>query len=495
LDLTARGDAELQAALRQLDWGTGWLEVFAKRQMATAEPGTKERLQAVLDLMASTLGQDRFFGASGAFATSLATRLGCDRVSVGFMNRGRAQLRAMSHTAHFGQRADLVRGIEAAMDEAIDQQATVAVPASASDAPRITRAHEGLAARHGSGAICTVPLVDGDRMIGAMVLERIRVQPFDASTLELAEAAANLVGPILELRRRDDRWLGAKVFHSMRQGLAHLLGPQHVGLKLAAFAVAALATFLAVAQGDYRVAARTVMEAAERHAAVAPVSGYIREAPARAGDVVRRGQLLAALDDRELRLERARWSSQLEQFAKQQSAALAVRHAAQASIAGAQIEQARAQLMLAEDQLARMQVITGFDGVVVTGDLSQSIGSPVERGQVLFEIAPLTSYRVALQVDERDVSDVRVGQRGRLLLAAAPAQPLPFTVEKITPVSTAKEGRNFFRVEASLDQGAERVRPGMEGVAKIEVGRRHLVAIWLRPVIDWARLALWTWLP
>ena len=41
---------------------------------------------------------------------------------------------------------------------------------------------------------------------------------------------------------------------------------------------------------------------------------------------------------------------------------------------------------------------------------------------------------------------------------------------KITPVSTAKDGRNLFRVEAELGAHAdERLRPGMEGVAKIEV--------------------------
>jgi multidrug resistance efflux pump len=401
----------------------------------------------------------------------------------------------MSHSAHFGKRTDLVRAIGAAMDEAIDQQATVAVPAASGAAPRVARAHEALVARHGSSAVCTVPFADGSQMAGAVVLERTADQPFDASTIELAEAAATLVGPMLDLRRRDDRWLGAKALDTTRRQLGHLVGSRHVGLKLGVLAVIAASVFLVLARGDYRVSARTVMEAAERRAAVAPFGGFLREAPARAGDVVRRGQVLATLDDRELRLERARWASQLDQYAKQQSGALAARNAAQVSIAGAQIAQAQAQLALVDDQLARMRVVAGFDGVVVTGDLSQAIGSPVERGQVLFEIAPLAAYRVVLQVDERDVSDVKVGQTGQLLLAAAVSEPLGFSVEKITPVSTAREGRNYFRVEAKLQGGAERLRPGMEGVAKVEIGRRHLVAIWLRPVIDWARLAAWTWLP
>jgi len=39
-----------------------------------------------------------------------------------------------------------------------------------------------------------------------------------------------------------------------------------------------------------------------------------------------------------------------------------------------------------------------------------------ERGDVLFEIAPLEDYRVVLKVDERDIRDVAQGQHGELLL-------------------------------------------------------------------------------
>jgi hypothetical protein len=107
-------------------------------------------------------------------------------------------------------------------------------------------------------------------------------------------------------------------------------------------------------------------------------------------------------------------------------------------------------------------VVAPFDGSVVIGDLSQSIGAPVERGQVLFEVAPLADYRVVLQVDERDVTDVVVGQRGELLLTAWPADAVPFTVETITPVSTAREGHNYFpgRSQARSDAGAAATRHG-----------------------------------
>ena len=180
---------------------------------------------------------------------------------------------------------------------------------------------------------------------------------------------------------------------------------------------------------------------------------------------------------------------------KQYYEALGTRNAPQIQVLAAQVDQAKAQVALIDDQLSRTQVLAPFDGMVVTGDLSQSLGSPVERGQVLFEVAPLELYRIILQVDERDVAEVALGQRGRIVLSGFPNEPLPFTIEKLTPVSTANEGRNYFRVEARLQSVPERLRPGMEGVGKIEVDRRRLIWIWTHEVVDWVRLKIWQWMP
>jgi hypothetical protein len=50
-------------------------------------------------------------------------------------------------------------------------------------------------------------------------------------------------------------------------------------------------------------------------------------------------------------------------------------------------------------------------------------------------------------------------------------------------------------VEARLDQPHARLQPGMEGVGKIAIDERRLVWIWLRTLIDWGRLAFWSWTP
>ena len=165
------------------------------------------------------------------------------------------------------------------------------------------------------------------------------------------------------------------------------------------------------------------------------------------------------------------------------------------NVLAAQVNQADAQLQLAAEKLSRATITAPFEGVVVSGDLSQLLGSPVEQGKVLFEVAPLDAYRVILKVDERDVGYVQSGQKGELVLSGIPGERLTFSVSKITPVSTAEEGHNYFRTEARLERATQRLRPGMEGVSKIDAGQARLVWIWTRRLIDWIRLTFWTWMP
>ena len=119
----------------------------------------------------------------------------------------------------------------------------------------------------------------------------------------------------------------------------------------------------------------------------------------------------------------------------------------------------------------------------------------MERGDVLFEVAPLDAYRVIAEVDERDIDRIRAGQESRLMLPSMPGEIFTFTVELVTPVSTASEGRNYFRVEGRLESPTDRLRPGMEGVGKIKVGRRSLIWVWTHELVDWVRLQVWRWQP
>jgi len=494
LEFSGCSEYELLAMMRQLQWGCGWLEAYLRRADQGGSSAATGRLSRLLELTATALEHDRFRAAAMALVTELAIQTGCDRVGLGLRRGKHTKIYAVSHTAQFGEQTNLVRAITQAMDEALDQLETVIYPQA--DGERlVTRAHALLAEAGGAQAICTVVMSSGDTVLGALTFEHTDGQTFDHETIELLEHVAVLLGPVLEMKRRDDRWLITKTAESLRNLAMKFVGPRHYAAKLLGLLLGGLFVFLSLAEGDYRVTADAVLEGAVRRVMVAPINGYISKAQARAGDVVKQDQVLFSIDDRDLRLEYLKWSSQKEQVDRRYRDALAARNRSEVNIFKAQLDQAEAQLDLLEEQIARTQVAAPFDGIVVSGDLSQRLGSPVSRGEVLVSIAPLNAYRVVLKVDERRIADLKQGQVGQLILKALPQDQFSFVVERITPVSEAMEGRNRFRVEAGLTEGMELLRPGMEGSGKIIIDRRSLKWIWTHEIVEWFKLWFWYWWP
>jgi multidrug efflux pump subunit AcrA (membrane-fusion protein) len=433
-----------------------------------------------------------------ALANELAGRLHCDRVSIGIVNRRRngVQLKAMSHAATFVRKSQTADSIENAMEETLDQNAAVSFPLTASTERRIAVAHKSLVnGAGGRAAVASVILSSRGRSVGVITLERHRDQAFDDAAIQLCETVASLVGPMIDLQRDHGRLVSGRAVDFVHDGVRRVFGPRHPALKLAASAIVVLAGILAFATGEHTVSAKSVTEGVVQRAVVAPFDGFVQSAPIRAGDTVHEGDMLASLNDKDLVLDRLKARGDRDRLVQRHRDALAKHDRPEMVALSAQIHQSEAQLALAEAKLARTRLTAPFDGIVVSGDLSQSLGSPVERGKVLFEIAPLDRYRVILQVDERDVGYVSVGQKGRLALAGLPGRPLPLTLTKITPVAVAEEGRNFFRIEAHLDDNSLSLRPGLEGVGKIEVGQARLIWVWTHPLIEWLWLTAWKWIP
>lgn len=495
LDIAWREEGRLQAAMRQLQWGSGWLEVLLRRH---ADPGeaAQLRVKLILQLVSAFLERPGFRESAAAVATEIATQLGCDRVVLGLYAGKELKIEAVSHTVQFDRHANLLNATMAAMTEALDQAEPIVYPPDRDDRLVVTFSHAELAQMSGGGGIVTVPLCHGERQLGALTLERAPGFRFDTASVELTEGLAAMLGPLVDLKRSQQRSLAGHAADTAAGFWQKLVGPRHAGFKLTVLLVALLAGFLAFAEGAYRVSANARVEGEIQRSVTAPFQSYVRETTKRAGDTVGQGELLARLDDRDLKLERVRLQAQREQLGKQYREAMAKRDRATVRVVSSQIDQAEAQLALVGEQLARTEIVAPFDGILVSGDLTQALGAPLERGQVLFEIAPLDDYRVVLQVDERDITGIRVGQRGELVLSSMPQTVFPVSVRKITPVSVAKEGRNTFRVEAELAPDvATRLRPGMEGVAKIHVEDRRLIWIWTRELVNWVKLKFWAWTP
>ncbi|MBN3562577.1 HlyD family efflux transporter periplasmic adaptor subunit [Aliamphritea spongicola] len=486
-------EQDLHRALAVLQWSVAGIEVVdyqhRLQQLSQDQHGIAERV----DILARVMAEPDYPSAAVRLVTELAVLFNCDRVSLGEYKHNRSRLKHLSHSTQFGKRMNLVRCIEQVMDESLDQGQSIRFPQPDATAGEVVLAHRNLSEQQGDACVLSIPLYLHGEAHGALVLEGNPDVPFTDEQAELCQSIASLVMPALEDKRLNDRPLWRKCADSAGLQLSRLLGAGYLGRKLIVLGLLALTAFLYTATGPYRLSAEARINSAIQRAVVAPYDGYIESATARAGDEVEAGQVLIHLDDRDLRLERLKWLSEKAKLNRQYQEALSVRDRAKINIISAQQSQVDAQLELVTGQLARAQLTAPFDGLVVSGDLSQRLGSAVSKGEELLAVSPLHRYRIHMLVKESRIADVALEQSGTLHLSALPETPFEFTLSKITPLTEARDGATYFIVEGELLSGADQLQPGMEGIAKISIDERKLIDIWSRETLEWLRLRLWAW--
>ncbi|MGB8274770.1 MAG: efflux RND transporter periplasmic adaptor subunit [Alphaproteobacteria bacterium] len=172
-------------------------------------------------------------------------------------------------------------------------------------------------------------------------------------------------------------------------------------------------------------------------AKVAPTTvGRIVEIKARDGDEVKRGDVLARLDDRE---EKARLTEleARERFLKkdlERYAALAQRDVVSRKAfdqTASDHAQALAAAAAARQRLADLTLLSPLDGRILRQD--GEVGEVVSKDEVLFWVGQSHPLRIVAEVDEEDIPLVRVGQKVLIKADAFPKQVFEGTVAEITP--------------------------------------------------------------
>lgn len=492
IELGDKQQQNLERVMRELQWGASWLESYFLRDQSAQDEATLDRLVTALYMTATVSREPTAKQAVTSFVTEMASRLGCERVSCGFKSGRHIKVESVSHTGQFGRQMNLVNAIARAMEEAVVQNTVINFPEPDGNGV-ITQNHQQLAKLQNGGAVLTVPLIANGEMTGAICLESPEAAPFDEETVQLCDSIVSVVAPIFREKRLNDRWVISKLKDSFLRQVRRLFGPRYLGRKIMLLVLSGLAATLYFAQGEFRVTADTVLEGAEQRAIVTPFDGFVESSLKRAGDKVIKGELVATLDDTDLRLDLVELSSGRAQAQSQYNEATAEHSRAKSKIFSAKIAQADARIQLVKEKIKRTQLTSPLDGIIVKGDLSQSLGAAISRGELLYEISSLHEYRVNLLVDERDIRFVKAGQRASIVLSALPEEKIEVSIKSITPVTRAAKGRNFFNVEARLPDEQGRFRPGMEGVAKISIEQRRYIWIMTRELVNWIQLWFWRW--
>jgi biotin carboxyl carrier protein len=466
------------------------LHMLDAQSQLSRQAGEIDRLHRALSALTGLASHDRFTAASMALCNRLAAEWSCDRVSLGVAKGKYVRIAAMSHTEHVTAKSSLAQDVEAAMEECFDQDQEIRLPSDAGETA-ITRAAREFRSRHGPGSMVSVPLRRGGAPFAVLTLERPAEAPFtlaEVATLRLvAEASAGQVW----LAHRYRRGALALLAEAARSAVAGMLGPRHAGAKLLAIGLLASAVFFVLVPGTYRVRGDARVEADQRRVVAAPFDGFLGESAVRVGDTVEAGAMLARLDTVDLVLRRASLHAEHDGAVREAALAQRERKDAESQIARARAKKLAADMEHVERLLEQAEVKSPASGVIIAGDLERAIGAPVNAGDVLFEVAPLDALCIEVFVAEDQIGDVREGASGRFAPASRPDVRLAVEASRIDPMAVLREGRNVFRVRASLGEQPDWLRPGMEGVVRFDAGSRAYPWIWTRRFVNWVRMRLW----
>lgn len=459
------------------------------------QPGTTDLVLDFLDLLAEVYAASRFATAAYTLANGLVSRLQTvDQVVIGWSQSGYIRVKAVSHMDRFERRTEIIKGFEAAMEEAFDQSQPIMLQQDHEPpAGTIMLAHQQLVTDYGCSSVFSLPLA-GQHDDGGLVVMLLNYQgSFSRPQLEAVHFLTRVLHPRLSHLYEQNQQLPTRVARSMRRKLAAFFGPQHVWLKLAACVVAALFLYGLFGTLPHRIEGSASLTTEQVRIASAPFDGRIDEAAFTSGDLVIAGQTLLTMDREDLLLQQSEVRADLLRNEAEMSRARAVMDLVEAEISTARAAQNQARLQRLELYLNQSEVVSPFDGVVVEGDRQSLIGRSMSKGDLLYRIARLEDIYLEVMVPQADIHYVEEGDVGEFTFQSRPDSRIPFEIDTIIPVASVDDQSGpKFLLKARINQNpANWWRPGMTGVAKIDNGSRN--ALWVIGHGLFDRLRLWLW--
>ena len=215
----------------------------------------------------------------------------------------------------------------------------------------------------------------------------------------------------------------------------------------------------------------------------APLEGVIGAFHVQPNEQVRKGQPLFVFDEALLRsrLEVSRQSlatAESEYRQALQQALSDTRSKAQLSVLTGKIEEKRAESAYLAEQLARAQVVSPRDGVVLFDDPSEWIGKPVAIGERIMRVAAPDDIEVEAWVGLGDAIPLTEGARVSLYLNAQPLSPVQAKLRYLAHEAVQRpDGSHAYRLRAALTEVTLH-RVGLKGTARVD-GQWVPLAYWV----------------
>lgn len=429
-----------------------------------------------------------------AITNSLKNKFDCNQVTLGKIVRGRIRLLSISGLDNVYPKSPGVKRICQAMEECLDRGEVICCQDSDTWSAESPAARFGLHKHwHDEAglAVASVPMTIGDRCVAVLALIRPKKLPFSHSELAQIRETVAPFAPAMELVAKADRHLVRHSLDSLKSGVQWMLAPRGHGRRALILAALVGMALFCLATIRYKVTVPSQIIPSEVRCFAAPFEGTIAACHVKIGDAVAAGQLLYEMDTADLHLELDRLESELAILGVKLNQALSAEDARLAALQRAEMQITQAQLAITRHRLETARSRAPTDGTVSAGDLTQRVGEVVPLGAPLLEFVPHGDWSVQLLIPETMADELQVGFAGRFACTARPDEVLSCRIVRIHPSSTPVDGKNVFIAEAQVEGNPAWMRAGMEGVARIDAGRRRVWWVALHRVIHFVRLNFW----
>ncbi len=262
-----------------------------------------------------------------------------------------------------------------------------------------------------------------------------------------------------------------------------------------------------VGYGTFRVTvtADGVVKPIDRIEVKSKASGQIEELPVEQGDFIRKGDLIARLDQKDERAEVAKAQAELdiaraelkqaqqtfqrrrELFAKGFISA-EERDESERSLAVAKgkVVQTATTLDRARERLAESVVRAPSDGIILQkkveeGQIIASGVSNVSGGTPIVDLADMRFVHIEAGVDEIDIGKVVMGQTAVVVADAYPAVEFLGKVVRIAPEARVEQNVTLFNVIVEVENTDGKLKSGMNTTIRITIVEKE--GILLAPVM------------
>ncbi len=479
-------------ALNELLIRTRLLAMISEENLPdTGETREQGMIGSSLEVISQLLKAERFQLASMSLVNDLCSRFQVSRVSLGWHENPYIKIQAISHLERFDSQTEACVRLANAMEESLDQNEEILCPGH-EDPGTIQTAHQQFLSQCGAFQVISLPLRFRDEPAGVLTIEKAssRFHPQEIMALRLI---ANQSAPVLARLHADDQWAGERLKNYLKDKVQWLLGPENSFAKLLALIGFASVLFLTFGTWDYDVEVGAELKTDLISYISSPMDGVILNVLAHSGDTVTKGQTLIQIDTEEIHLKITEAQAEVTRYERETQKARADGRLADMNISEARLAQAKAELERVRFYLNRADLKAPQDGVIVEGEKEKLMGAPINKGDLLYQIAQPEAMYLILKVPERDIDEITVPGQGEMALLSNPQMKYPFEIETLVPVARVDpRSGNTFELKARFVESPESWwRPGMSGLARIKAGRRSVGWILFHRITDTMRLYLW----